>query len=109
MLMLKCHCIDFQMTFKICHTSNHNNVAQNLKQMTDIHQNEIELDKKHLHKQMVQSLQVLRNVHRYILNITYRHMPKYFQVSDKKNPNKHILVLRGAKQHTWVFSYDKDC
>ena len=77
--------------------------------MTDIHQNEIELDKKHQHKQMVQSLQLLRNVHRYILNITYRHMPKYFQVSYKKNPSKNILPLRGAKQHTWVFSYDKGC
>ena len=34
--------------------------------MTDIHQNKIELDKKHLSKQMVQSSQVLGN--EYILN-----------------------------------------
>ena len=40
--------------------------------MTDIHQNKIKLDRKHLNKQMVQSLQVLRNV--YILNITCHHM-----------------------------------
>ena len=62
-------------------------------------------DKKHLNKQMVQSLQVLRNA--YILNITCHHMPKYFQVSDEKHLNKHILVLRRVKHHTSVFSYDK--
>ena len=56
--------------------------------MADIHQNEIELDKKHQIKQMVQSFQVLRNV--YILNITCHHMPKYFQVSVEKHPNKHF-------------------
>ena len=44
---------------------------------------------------MVQSLQVPRNV--YVLNITCYHMPKYFQVSEEKNPNKHILVLRWCK------------
>ena len=60
--------------------------------MTDIHQNKIERDKKHLNKQMIQSLQVLKS--EYILNIICHHMPKYFQVSDKKHPNKHILVLR---------------
>ena len=58
--------------------------------MTDIHQNKIELDKKHLNKQFVQSLQVLTNV--YISNITCHNMSKYFQVSGEKNPNKHILV-----------------
>ena len=47
--------------------------------MSDIHQNEIELDKKQLNRQMVQSLQVLRNV--YISNITCHHMPKYVQIS----------------------------
>ena len=31
MLMLRCQHIDFQMAFEICHTSNHNNVAQKLK------------------------------------------------------------------------------
>ena len=58
--------------------------------MTDIHQNKIELDKKHLNKQLVQSFQVLTNV--YILNITCHNMSKYFQVSGEKNPNRHILV-----------------
>ena len=77
--------------------------------MTNIHPNKIELDKKHLNKQMVQSLQVLKNVCIYILNITCYHMPKYFQISEEKNPNKNILVLRGAKHHTSVFSYDKGC
>ena len=64
--------------------------------MKDIHQNKIELHKKHLDKQMVQSLQVLRNV--YILNMTCHHIP-----------NKHILVLSCAKHHTSVFSYDNGC
>ena len=36
-------------------------------------------------------------------------MPKYFQVSDEKHPNNHILVLKRAKYHTSVFSYDKGC
>ena len=63
--------------------------------MGDIHENKIELDKKHLKKQMLLSLQVLRNV------FTFYHMPKYFQVSDKKNPNKHILVFRHAKHQTY--------
>ena len=45
----------------------------------------------------------------YILNITCHHMPKYFQVSGKKHPNKHILVLRYTKHHKSVFSYDKGC
>ena len=56
---------------------------------------------------MVQSLQVLRKV--YIFNITCHHMPKYFQVSDEKHPNKHILVLRHAKHDTSSFAYDKGC
>ena len=74
--------------------------------MTDIHQKN-ELDKKHLSKQMVQILQVLRNV--YILNITCHHMPKSFQVNVEKHPNKHNVVLRHAKYHTSVYSYDKGC
>ena len=99
--MLRCQCIDFQIAFKMCHISNHNTVAQKLKQMTDIHQNKIKLDKKHRNKQMVQSFQVLINVH--MLNITCHHMPKYFQVSEENHPKKHILVLIQAK-HTSVFS-----
>ena len=75
--------------------------------MTNIHQNKTELDKKHQNEQMVQSLSLLRNV--CILNITCHHMRKYFQVSDEKHPNKHILVLRHAKHRTLVFSYDKGC
>ena len=65
MLKLRCQCIGFHMAFKMCHIKNHNNPAQKLKQMTDIHQNKIELDKNHLNKQMVESLQVLRNVYIY--------------------------------------------
>ena len=61
--------------------------------MTNIHQNKIELDKKHLNKQMVQSLQVLR----------------IFQVRDGKHSNKHMLVLRRAKHQTSFFSHDKGC
>ena len=34
--------------------------------MTDIHQNKIKLDKKHVNKQMVKGLQVLRKVYIYI-------------------------------------------
>ena len=56
--------------------------------MIDIHQNNIEFDKKHLNKQMVQSWQVLRNV--YILDITCHHISIYFQVSAEKHPNKHF-------------------
>ena len=52
-------------------------------------------------------MQVVTNV--YILNITCHHTPKYVQVSDKKHPNKHILVPRRAKHHTLTFSCDKDC
>ena len=77
--------------------------------MTDIHQNEIEFDKKHLHKQVAQSLQVLKNV--YILNITCHHMPKYYQVSNEKHTNKHVLVLRHARHHTsanWVLQILKN-
>ena len=58
-------------------------------------------DKTHLNKQMVKRLQVLRNV--YILNITCHHMPKYFQVSDEKYPNKHIIVLKGVQNTTHNF------
>ena len=54
MLMLRCQCIHFQMPFKMCHIKNHNNVSQKLKKMTDIHQIEVEWDKKHLNEQMVQ-------------------------------------------------------
>ena len=36
-------------------------------------------------------------------------MPKYFQVSDEKHSDKYVLVLRCAKHHTLVFSYDKGC
>ena len=42
------------MPFKMCHIKNHNNVSQKLKKMTDIHQIEVEWDKKHLNEQMVQ-------------------------------------------------------
>ena len=69
--------------------------------MTDIHQKKIELDKRHLNKKKVQILQELTNV--YILNITYHYIPKYFEVSDEKHLNKHILVLRRAKHHTSAF------
>ena len=90
----------------ICHVNNHNNVAQKPKKITDIHEDKIESDKKHLNKQMIQSLQILRIA--YILNITCHHyMPKYFQVSDEKDTNKHILVLRCVKHHTSDFLYNK--
>ena len=36
-------------------------------------------------------------------------MPKYFQSSDVKHPKNHILVLRHAKHHIHIFSYDKGC
>ena len=47
------------------------------------------------------SLQVLTNV------FTFYHMPKYFQVSDKKNPNKHILVFRHAKHQTYFVLWQR--
>ena len=45
-------CQDFQMAFKMCSINNHNNVAQKLKEMTDIHPNKIESEKNiHINKQ----------------------------------------------------------
>ena len=41
-----CQCQDFQKVFKICCIYNRNNVAQKLKQITDIHPNKIESEKK---------------------------------------------------------------
>ena len=41
----RCQCGDFQMAFKICHMNNHNNVAQKLKEIRDIHRNKIESEK----------------------------------------------------------------
>ena len=61
MLILRCQCLDFKMASKICRINNHNDVAQKLKEMTDIHRNKIELEKKHLNKQIVQSMQGLTN------------------------------------------------
>ena len=84
--------------------------------MTDIHQNKIALDKKHLNKQMPQSLQILINV--YILNITCCHMPKYFQVSVENHPNKQFYCLgvqnttdwflHRANAANWVFRFWKN-
>ena len=42
--------------------NNHNNVAQKLKELIDIHQNKIELDK-NINKQIVKSLYGLKNVY----------------------------------------------
>ena len=61
------------MVFKMCCISNHNNVAQNLKEITDIHPNKIESEKKHLDKQTVKSLKGLRN---FTLNIIHHHRPE---------------------------------
>ena len=36
--------VDFQMAFKMYRKNNQNNVAQKLKETTDIHQNKIELE-----------------------------------------------------------------
>ena len=53
MLILRYQCLDFQMALnEMCCINNHNNLAQKLKYMTDIHQNNIKLKK----KQMVQSV-----------------------------------------------------
>ena len=41
MLMPDCRCQDFQTAFKMSVLNNRNNVAQKLKEMTDIHQNKI--------------------------------------------------------------------
>ena len=41
----RCQCRDFQMTFKIYRMNNHNNLAQKLKEMRDIHRNKIESEK----------------------------------------------------------------
>ena len=45
MLILRCQCRDFQMAFNMCRINKHNNGAQKLKEMTDIHRNKIESEK----------------------------------------------------------------
>ena len=60
-LIPRCQFLDFQITFKMCRIKNHNNVAQKLKEMRDIHQNKIELEK-NIYIKTVQTLQGLRNV-----------------------------------------------
>ena len=45
MLIPRRQCQDFQTVFKICCISNHNNMAQKLKEMIDIHPNKIESEK----------------------------------------------------------------
>ena len=62
MLMPRCQCRDFQIAFKISCLNHLNNVAQKLKEMADVQQNKIELEK-HLNKQTTQSLQGLRNIY----------------------------------------------
>ena len=61
-LIPRCQFLDFQIAFKMCRINNHNNVAQKLKEMSDIHQNKIELEK-NIYIKTVQTLQGLRNVH----------------------------------------------
>ena len=43
MLILRSHV--FQMAFKMCRINNHNNGAQKLKEMRDIHRNKIDSEK----------------------------------------------------------------
>lgn len=46
MLIPNCRCQDFQTAFKMSCITNCDNVAQKLSEMTDIHQNKIESEKK---------------------------------------------------------------
>ena len=63
MLIPRCQCQDFQLAFKMCCINNHNNVAQKLKEMTNIHSSKIESREKHLNKQTVKTLQGLAYVY----------------------------------------------
>ena len=61
-LIPRCQFLDFQIALKMCRINNHNNVAQKLKEMSDIHQNKIELEK-NIYIKTVQTLQGLRHVY----------------------------------------------
>ena len=45
MLILRSQCRDVQISFKMCCINHQNNVAQKLKEMADVQQNKIELEK----------------------------------------------------------------
>lgn len=61
-LIPRCQFLDFEIAFKMCRIKNHNNVAQKLKEMRDIHQSKIELEK-NIYIKTVQTLQGLRHVY----------------------------------------------
>ena len=67
MLISKFQCKDFLMPFKKCCINIHNNVAQQLKEMTDIHPNKIESEA---------NSETFAGTAKFILNIARHHMPE---------------------------------
>ena len=67
MLISKFQCQDFLMAFKKCCINIHNNVAQQLKEMTDIHPNKIESEA---------NSETFAATVKCILNIARHHMPE---------------------------------
>ena len=87
------------MAYKTCCINNHNNVAQQLKEIADIRPNKLN-QRKHLNTQTVKSCQEWEM---YIKHSTLSHV----WIILKKQ--QHILVHGCVNHYTFVFSYDKGC